>query len=167
MRLLFSVIIICILSFSANSQRMGDLSVGAGVGLAYGGLGGQINYQIFDEWGLYGGAGSALIGFGYNIGTRVAVKSNRRDVYFVDFLYGYNATIDYGSISKIYYGPSLGGSWSYYTKKKKSFWNVGLVIPFRSADFKEDKDQILISDGVSLIHFPVLVYAGFNILLNK
>jgi hypothetical protein len=166
MRLFFFVAFFASILFDSYSQRKGDFSMGPGIGLAYGGIGIQGNYQINDVWASYVGVGTTLVGVGFNLGTRFQILSNKREVYYLDFLYGYNATINYNSLNEVYYGPSFGGSYSYYTKKKKGFWNAGVLIPIRSSQFNEDRDRILRS-GTVLLHFPVLVYGGFNILINK
>ena len=115
------VLTICQSNLNAQSQtdsteihKIADrISLGIGLGQDYGGMGANLLVYPHDNIGLFGGAGYAIAGMGYNVGLkyRFFSRNNPRTNFYVMGMYGYNAAVKVkngGSFDKLFYGPSIG-----------------------------------------------------------
>jgi hypothetical protein len=120
-------------------------TLGLGIGLDYGGLGGQINFQINPKVELFGGLGYNLDGAGFNVGGKLRLAPDKRVCPTIGAMYGYNGVIVVEGLddaSKTYYGPSFGFGLEFKRHQTDNFWNVGLWLPIRSSEFKDDFDAL-------------------------
>jgi hypothetical protein len=143
--LILSFICICTLQFYSQTVKKIRLydktSFGLGLGMDYGGIGGNILVCPLKNIGVFIGGGYAFAGFGYNAGIklRTVPKSERTylSVYGL-WMYGYNAAIvvrDASRFNKFFYGNTIGVGIDYRPVNDKSgYLSLGLLIPFRSAD---------------------------------
>ncbi len=147
-------------------------SFGMGLGLHYGGLGMKAAYGGFGEslegLNVFLGVGYYINDPGINIGVQNFFPGKGFSQFYLSMMYGTNATIVVDGASNYnenYYGLSLGAGLRLNSKKLPgSYWDFGLIIPSRSADYKDDVRRLnndpLISDVTP--PFPVLVNIGYN-----
>jgi hypothetical protein len=150
--------------------RKAPFYIGVGVGMDYGGLGGKFEYMFADFTGLFVGVGTNFNGLGINGGA--VFKPLHKKIltpYFIG-MYGYTATIRVQNASQYDmtdYGFSLGGGISFKTLNL-NVWQIGIVAPFRSEEFKNHyeylKDHPYIELENSLL--PIQFTLGFKMLIN-
>lgn len=140
-----------------------DASLAIGAGLDYGGFG--INFSIYPQKnvGIFGGAGYALAGLGWNAGLKARLSSKKSNpTPFVVAMYGYNAAV-YGkyvsSLDELFYGYSLGfGIDIRFKKSGHSRLSLELLIPIRSP---EVQDYINSVGAKNLLPFTFSIGIGF------
>ncbi|HVM89762.1 MAG TPA: hypothetical protein VMT76_16365 [Puia sp.] len=184
----FTVFISLIFYSQANSQdtvsrynnKIDRLSVGLGLGLDYGGIGGQIIGYPQKNIGLFAGGGYALIGIGYNLGIKLRLlpenKLPRVVPYFIG-MYGYNTAIKVSSqgynidnYNKFFYGPSLGLGFDLYPKHKFSgYWSFNVLVPIRGSDVNHYIDSLENYNGVQFKNkpLPVTISIGYHFVNSK
>ena len=123
--------------FNSNAQEANTLTAGVGIGLDYGGLGGQLGYQIDNQWGAFVGLGATFVASGYNLGVKYLLDS-KSNQFFLEAMYGYNAIILADNPSgentrEIYYDPSFGGGMDAPNKGGNSFWHFTHVVRFNAS----------------------------------
>ncbi|UJP65114.1 hypothetical protein [Mongoliitalea daihaiensis] len=153
-----------------GSSKQGSTSVGAGIGLLYGGFGSRLTYHPVDQLGLFLGLGYNVVNLGYNAGFMYSFPSTKQAEFFVTGMYGYNGVIrvtGVGGFEDSYNGVSAGAGVRLNSNRKRGqYWDFGLLVPFRSNEFSEDyRFAQSISDIQNLP--PVLFFVGFHIPLNS
>lgn len=148
-------------------------AAGLGIGLPYGGFGARIGYNPFDQTTLFLGLGYNLSGLGINGGIQYLLPSNKQSQFYFSVLYGTNSSIKIKGLdesTKSYYGPSFGlGIRINSLRHEGSFWDLGLVLPIRSSEYKDDLDALENNPSISGLTkpWPVLITAGYNFSLTK
>ena len=171
----FLFIFSVLLSLSIKGQSVNEeeypktnQTIGLGVGLEYGGIGARVVLFTSNHVDLFGGVGYNLDGVGFNGGLSYRFKPGEKIVPYFSGMYGYNAVIVVDGLeeyNKTYYGPSIGfGVEIHKKKKKKNYFNLELVVPFRSSDFRNDWD-LLKSDpriDVTSEAWPLMISVGYH-----
>ncbi|MEQ9402742.1 MAG: hypothetical protein RIM99_04075 [Cyclobacteriaceae bacterium] len=159
------------IGIKTNAQEANSATVGLGLGLEYGGIGGQLAYQADDQFGVFVGLGTALASTGYNVGLIYLLKGKSKERFFLEAMYGYNGVIIVddpvgGDIRKTYYGPSFGGGVNLDNKGGNSFWHFAVLIPIRSSAYRDQWNAIKNNpDFETSISLPFTVSIGINFRL--
>jgi hypothetical protein len=115
---------------------------------------------------LFGAIGYNLNGAGYNGGLVFRVLPDKKVCPYVTGMYGYNAVIVIEGLSernKTYFGPSLGGGIE-LRMRNRNFWNFGLLFPFRSAEFRDDFDDLKNNPSIEITEpLPVQISVGYHL----
>ncbi|MEQ9303239.1 MAG: hypothetical protein RJQ14_04930 [Marinoscillum sp.] len=143
-------------------------SFGLGIGLPYGGLGGQFGYNVSDRFNSFLGVGYNFVELGFNIGVAYDFAILNRTSFYVSGMGGYNAvTLIQGleEYNETFFGPSFGIGMKFNGKKREgNFWQFGLVVPFKSASYHERVRKI--KDDPRIDTFteanPVLISVGYH-----
>ncbi len=150
-------------------------SLGLGMGLDYGGFGGNLQLNLHPSLGLFLGGGYALAGFGYNAGFRLNFSSRVRFKPVTPYLtamYGYNTAIkveNAENFNKLFYGPTVGFGIDYKARPGKSgYWSFALLIPIRSGEVDEYIDNLKNNYGVEFKNelLPFGISVGYRFILN-
>jgi len=152
-----------------------QLSLGIGLGLDYGGLGGSLMYYPVRNLGVFGGLGYALIGLGYNAGIKLRFLSKRPDPRATPYLtgmYGYNMAVkvkDAGQYNKFFYGPTFGiGLDTRYKPQRAGYWSFALLVPIR-AGVDKYMDDLTNNYGIHFDSRPpdAAISIGFHFVFHK
>jgi hypothetical protein len=127
------------------------VSIGAGVGYEYGGIGANAIVYPQKNIGFFGGAGWYYVGFGYNAGVKLRAVLNSPSVEFipfVEFMYGSNTYVYYKNngtgydFNKLFYNFTFGGGLDFRPNNSKlGFFTFALYVPLRSPDVRNYKDN--------------------------
>ncbi len=151
------------------SSERGHGAIGIGLGIPYGGIGARMNYNLMAHTTLFGGVGYNLADVGYNLGMRFVIPSNRQTEFYLVGMYGTNASIRIegdSDANQSYYGPSLGvGVQINSLGREGNYWDLGLVLPFRSSSYDRDLDNLKNYYYDIIEPWPVLISVGYNIHL--
>jgi hypothetical protein len=177
-RLLLLCFLLLSIELSAQQQvaepvAYDKLSLGLGLGMDYGGIGGQLLIYPQRNIGIFGGVGYAFAGVGYNVGAKIRLvsdKSKGRIVPFLLGMYGYNAAIavsNMTSLNKMFYGPTFGIGLD-FRGTRKSYWSLGLLIPVRGAEVQDYIDMLKTDYGAEFKNdlLPIGITIGYHIALN-
>jgi hypothetical protein len=144
------------------------VSFGLGLGLDYGGIGGNLLMYPHKNFGIFFGVGYAIIDVGYNIGVKIRFISSKQTSSINGYLigmYGYNAAIKVtgaANLSRMFYGPSLGFGFDCGPRySKKGYWCFDVLFPIR--DPKAER-FVNYYGGNSLL--PITISFGYRIILN-
>jgi hypothetical protein len=151
------------------------VSLGAGLGMDFGGLGVNLLVYPHRNIGLFGCVGYAMAGTGYNIGTKIRFVSENtksKATFYGLAMYGYNAAIavtNATEYNKLFYGPTLGFGFDYKSHpSKRGYWTFCILLPIRSTevdDYINDlKDHHSIEFKNELM--PIGITMGYRIILN-
>ncbi len=160
---------------SLATNGFDKVSLGAGMGMDFGGFGGNLLVYPQRNIGLFGGIGYAFAGTGYNIGAKIRfVSENTRSkaAFYGLAMYGYNAAIAVSNateFNKLFYGPTIGFGFDYKTHpSKKGYWTFAVLLPIRSSDvddyIKDLEDHHSIEFKNALM--PIGITLGYRIILN-
>jgi hypothetical protein len=143
-----------------------DVSIGIGLGFDYGGIGGKLMFAPVKYVSLFGAIGYNLNGAGYNGGLVVRILPDNKVCPYVTGMYGYNAVIVIDGLSeknRTYYGPTFGGGIE-LRMKNRNFWNFGLSFPLRSAEFRDDMDDLKKNPNIINLSdpAPVQISIGYH-----
>lgn len=184
MKKVILVILLGLLLFSTNSNaqdsikipaRIDKFTLGLGMGLDYGGFGGNLLFYPQKNIGIFAGVGYALAGMGYNFGTKLRLVPNKPTAGITPFLlamYGYNAAIAVSNAkeyNKLFYGFSAGIGFDTRLKPTKSgYWSFALIVPFRGTDVTEYMDDLKQNHGVEFKNdlLPVAISIGYRLLIE-
>lgn len=149
-------------------SKNGKTHLGIGTGLTYGGLGARLAFSLHDNFGLIGGLGYNLVGLGYNAGVITYFPSSTKTQAYFCALYGYNSVIKVEGLSQLdesYNGPSFGFGMALNSRSNPgNYWDIGIIVPVRSSDFKDDWDIIKNNPSITVQSdpWPILVNIGYN-----
>ncbi len=158
----------------ADSVPLDKLTIGAGGGYEFGGIGGNVTYYPQRNIGLFVGAGWPLTGFGYNAGIklRYAMDDNASVITpFLMFMYGYNTAIRYpndAQYNKLFYNFTFGGGVDYRPGKSKlGYLTLAVYIPLRDPDAKNYINNIdyFYAVGNSNKLFPLSLSLGYKLII--
>jgi len=183
MKKVISILLSGLLFFTINSKAQDTLkiheqidkaSLGIGMGLDYGGFGGNLLIYPQKNIGLFAGVGYAMIGAGYNFGTKLRLVPKRTSGMspFLLAMYGYNAVIGVSNAheyDKFFYGFSTGiGFDTGMRPGKAGYWTFALLIPFRSPDVDIYMDNLKQDHGVEFKNelLPFAISIGYRIIIQ-
>jgi len=154
------------------SATKGKSFVGVGIGLPFGGFGGRLSYNPADQFTLFGGAGYNTLGLAANGGFQYSIPSQKQTEFYFTGMYGYNSLIlmeGAPRYNKTYNGLSLGAGIKINSFRfEGSYWDLGLLAPFRPQSYRDDLDKIRKSPlmEINAEPMPVLFYVSYNIMLS-
>jgi hypothetical protein len=171
-KFLLIALIVCSVPFLSMGQNTGSTkgkaAVGLGMGLPYGGFGGRFSINPLDQFALFAGFGYNLVGLGYNVGMQYILPSEKRTEVFLTAMYGYNAVIKIQGTdiyNDSYNGLSAGAGLRINSRKKAGmFWDLGVLIPARSQEYRDDWNNLNNNPMIENLTkaSPVLVFVGLN-----
>lgn len=153
-----------------DESGIGNLHLGIGIGLDYGGFGGRLTFIPGDasktSVGIFVATGFALNGLGFNAGLNLRIGQQRL-VPTISAMYGYNGVIKVIGASqydKTYYGPSVAIGFENKTRNSNdNYIHLELVIPFRSAAFHNDIKALQNNPSIEInAPSPVLISIGYH-----
>lgn len=163
---LILLFILCFWMGSLSAQHLstskGYSSLGLGLGLPYGGLGMKLGYNTADHVTLFGGLGYNMVGIGANGGVQLSIPNKAPTEFYFTGMYGYNTAMiitDRSAAGRTFAGPSLGTGLKINSViTKGNFWDVGLLVPIRSQNYKNAIQEMTLKSKP----WPVLFYFGYN-----
>ncbi len=162
-------------SQTATHSGMDKASIGFGLGMNFGGIGGNFLVYPHKNIGIFGGVGYAYAGAGFNVGTKIRFTTNSPTAKVTPYallMYGYNAAIvvkGADELNKIFYGPTVGFGIDFNTNRaKKGYWTVAILIPIRSSDVKNYIDDLKNNHGVKLDNdlMPITFSVGYRFVID-
>lgn len=143
--------------------------IGFGLGMDYGGIGGKFEYMFADFTGLFLGVGSNFNGIGINGGVMIKPLHRKQVTPYLLGMYGYTGTVKIEGASQFNmtdYGISTGGGIEIKTMNL-NIWQIGIVVPFRSQEFRDHYQFLKDHPEISLDNelFPIQISIGFKILI--
>lgn len=143
--------------------------IGVGLGMDFGGIGGKLEYMFADFTGLFLGAGSNFNGLGINGGVMIKPLHNRQVTPYLLGMYGYTGTVKIEGASQFNmtdYGFSTGGGIEIKTRNL-NVWQIGIVAPFRSQEFRDHYEFLKDHPDISLNNalLPIQISIGFKMLI--
>lgn len=148
------------------------VSLGIGLGLDLGGIGGNLTVYPQRNLGLFWGAGYAFAGLGYNVGIKIRSVSDNPNVRacpFIMAMYGYNTAIAVKGnkgLNNFFYGPTFGiGFDNRIRKNGKGFLSFALLVPIRKSEVWDYIGDINYKPGVDVDKFlwPIAFSVSFRI----
>jgi len=144
-----------------------EMSFGFGLGINYGGIGGQFQYYPEKHIGLFAGGGYSLLTVGYNLGVEAHLTPDKSFSMFFSAMYGTNGFIiveGASQFNKSYTGFSMGlGAQFANGRNPKNFFKAQIILPFRP-DYDRDLDAL--KNNPSIIFeddpWPVLISFGYH-----
>lgn len=147
-------------------------SIGFGVGIDYGGIGGRFAVPLSKAASAFLSAGYAIAGVGYNAGLR-ARFSNKPTSLTASIMYGYNSVIKIEGapqLDKIYTGVSIGLGFQINSRRNQyNSFQAGFILPFRSDEFEHDWNSIKRNTNIKTLSdpWPVLITVGYHFSLYQ
>ncbi len=135
--LLLSFLAMQLLAQSRLRKDYDPFALGIGLGLDYGGLGGNLLVSPHQNVGLFLGGGYTMAGFGYNAGAKFFLASRSADMQpYLIGMYGYNAAIAANKprFDKLFYGPSIGVGLDRDSKRGNGYWSYSILFSLKSSD---------------------------------
>jgi len=156
---------------SAAKSHKTTFNLGIGAGLTYGGIGARLVVNPSDLFGLFIALGYNLESVGFNAGPIITIPSQSSTKFYLTAMYGYNGVIivkDLEELNNTYYGVSAGAGIKLMSKGNPgSYWDFGLIAPFRSSNFKNNWDDIKNNPAIEVQSnpWPVVICVGYNFSL--
>jgi hypothetical protein len=150
-------------------------SIGVGGGMDYGGIGGSFLIYPHRNIGLFVGAGYAIAGFGYNLGSKIRLVTEKHKSPFSPYLlamYGYNAAIavtNATQYNKLFYGPTLGFGTDFKSRPgKKGYWSFALLLPIRNSELDTYFNDLKTNHNIEFKNelMPVGFSFGYRVVIN-
>lgn len=152
--------------YGAGSEN--PVTFGLGMGLDFGGFGGNLLVYPNNNIGLFAGLGYALAGLGFNAGTKIRFSQpGTRINPYVVAMYGYNAAIKVvgaSNYNKMFYGPTVGFGLDFENPNSSGYWTAALMIPFRKAEVEQYMDELENNHGIQFQSrmFPIAFSVGYR-----
>lgn len=149
-------------------NKEGQTHLGFGLGLTFGGIGGRFVYSSSETLALMLGLGSNVVGIGYNLGMMCYIPASSKTQAYFSGMWGTNGAIKIKGLPQLdgsYTGVSLGLGAILNSKVNPGiYWDIGIIVPIRSKDFKDDWDAIKNNPGIDVQQdlFPILINIGIN-----
>ncbi len=145
-------------------SKASSVNLGFGLGIDYGGLlGGRLTVVPTKNFALFGDVGYNLIGLGFNAGGTLRITPDKNVCPTLSVMYGYNAVIKIEGAeqyNKTYYGPTISFGLE-FKPQKRGFWNIELLLPIRSQDYKDDLDDLKNNPLIEMKSEPLPI--GFSV----
>jgi len=149
-------------------------SLGAGLGLDYGGIG--LNFTFFpqENIGLFAAYGYAMVGLSFNAGAKYRYIPNKTATVlpYAIAMYGYNTAIkvkNWTNYNKLYYGATVGVGLEFHSKSKSiGYWTVAMLVPIRDPDAKQYIDELKSNPNIDVKSepWPVVFSVGYRLILD-
>jgi hypothetical protein len=163
-------------TFSGFLERTGTdsypkVNLGLGGGIDYGGFGGRLTILTSPRFEFFGALGYNTLNTGFNAGADFRILPESSVCPYFGMMYGYNSIIkvDYEEqYNHTYFGPSWNIGIELWTRSSPGFFNIELILPLRSAEFRADirnlknNPDIVIKGEVLPLSFAI----GYHFLLN-
>ena len=155
--------------YGQNEQKV---YLGLGMGLDYGGLiGAKIEYLPIKYVGVFGGVGYNLLSAGWNVGATVKLQPDKRVSPNLMVFYGYNGVSKVEGASEyemVSYGVTFGANLDILIGSKGNKFSIGLFIPVRSSEFKDNYDAMKKDPRVEIKNdlLPIGISFGYNFALK-
>ncbi len=145
------------------------ISAGIGMGLDYGGFGTRLTFMGTDRLCYFAAIGYNMLGPGINGGLDIRLRPQSRLCPYTSLMYGYNAVIVIKGayeFEKTYYGLTWKTGIEYWSKRSPGFLNIGLLIPFRTAEFHDKYRTLVNSPNIEMdsVIPPIGVSLGYHIV---
>jgi hypothetical protein len=161
---------------SSDSVPLDKLSLGAGGGYEFGGIGGNVIFYPQRNIGVFVGVGWPLtyniVGYNAGIKIRFAADNNASVITpFILAMYGYNTAIRYpndNEYDKLFYNFTFGGGVDFRPAKSKlGFLSLTIYMPLRDPDAKNYVNNIELFRGIvnSNKFFPFSVSLGYKFII--
>jgi hypothetical protein len=159
-----------------TSSSPENITLGIGLGLDFGGIGGNITIYPQRNIGLFAGIGYAYAGLGYNFGAKLRyIKKDKLKTItpYLLGMYGYNAAINVEnaeSLNKLFYGPSFGiGMDCRLDPRDNIYASLALLIPVRDSEVNEYIEYLEDEQGALMKNklYPVGISLGMIFILNR
>lgn len=134
------------------------VSLGFGIGLDYGGIGGKLELFPTAPLGLFAGVGSNIAGTGFNAGLDLNFRPYKPTTPFFLVMYGYNTVVDETFVFKGF-SFGLGGKFGLGLEKKSNL-ALALIYPIREQGLQSSISQGFVKAS------PILFSAGINFNLG-
>lgn len=146
------------------------IHLGPGIGLDHGVIGLRVDVPVTRRVAVLAGAGHALAGPAWNIGTQYRFLPDGRIGPYATALYGTNGVIRVVGDSRhddVYTGFTAGAGVEFRVVHSASFFRMAVLVPFRSKAFWDDHDALRHDRAVELRQAPapVTFSAGFHFAL--
>ncbi len=159
-----------------KNRQFDIVSIGLGVGLDHGGIGGNILFYPSKSIGLFGGLGYAIAGPGFNAGAKLRLVSKKPTSIlnpYVLAMYGYNAVIfvtNATEYNKFFYGPTFGIGLDFRTNSmRRGYWYAALLVPIRSSEVDNYITDLKNNHGIEFKNelFPLGISFGYRFILSS
>lgn len=160
----------------ALNDQYSKFHLGLGAGMDYGGIGFKAEYLPIKYLGIFGAIGYNFKDPGVNASVQFRPLPDAKFEPFLIAMYGYNAVISvkgdsylldqYGlrGVNKTYYGFTTGIGGELKVGRKKNRLYFGLLLPFRSQEFKDNydifKNSPYLEKKTEIL--PIGISVGFN-----
>jgi hypothetical protein len=154
------------IAFAQEKQNYSHLNIGCGLGLDYGGFGARLTVLPAKQVNLFGSLGYNFDRLGYNAGVGFRFLPDNKFCPYFSAMYGYNAVVltKDDKYTKTFYGPSAGVGFELRkSNESKDYFNLELLLPFRSKEFKDYKDELENNYHYKFISFPFAFSIGYHI----
>ncbi len=148
-----------------DNATVSKANLGLGMGLDYGGFGMRLSYLPTNTFGLFGSLGYNLNGAGFNFGGFYRFAPDKKICPYLIAMYGYNAVIvvqNATHYNQTYLGPSIGVGFEFHGRNPKRFFNIELLLPFRSKEYKDDLQALKDDPNISFKNEPIPVAFCFG-----
>lgn len=151
------------------------ISLGLGIGISYGALGGGLTIYPQKNIGVFGNIGYAIIGVGYNVGIKLrGIKKINTSIVTPTFtaMYGYQTSIKIKGAeeyNKFFYGITLGiGIDARFKRTNKGYWSFELLVPLRGSEVQDYLDDLEENHNVKMEGelMPIGIAVGYKFVLN-
>ena len=167
MKKLVIAIVLCVFFISCHAQmkdstyfKTDKLSIGAGLGLDFGAIGGCLDFYPHHAFGVFVSAGSVKHKTALNGGFRLRLANTSTFLRpYIVYMWGYNGlATDISGVSTSSYGPTLGlGVQTRMNPTGYGYFSFSVLLPKRSASFERltggTASDVLISFGYHLSLF--------------
>jgi hypothetical protein len=146
--------------------------IGLGMGLDFGGFGGQLAFTLMHQFKFFVGLGYNMSeDVGANFGIKVNFVTDDKSIspYF-GYMYGYNTVVQITAstllntsyeYTDVFYGSSFQFGIEFRTQSKRNYFDFSLIVPVRSSDYKNLNVQYTQEP------WPVLFSIGFHFGIGK
>ncbi|HEY4786842.1 MAG TPA: hypothetical protein VIH57_12375 [Bacteroidales bacterium] len=164
-----------VLTHKKDGAKPSTITLGIGLGMDYGGVGGNILLYPQHNFGIFGGVGYAIAGVGFNAGAKIRFISENSTAKLQPYalaMYGYNAAIavtDASQYNKLFYGPTLGFGLDFNPNSAKGgYFTLAILVPIRSNDVDKYIDDLKNNHGVEFKNdlLPIGISIGYRFKLN-
>ena len=168
-KFLLCVMLFGLIGSATFAQENSKWYLGIGTGFDYGGFGGKIEYLPIKNVGVFAGMGYNLLSLGWNVGGTFKILPDKKVSPNVMLMYGYNAVFvgaDWYAdrYEMTSYGVTAGMNLDIKVGRKDNKISVGLFVPFRSSEFKDNYQEAKDDSNLSITGslFPIGFGVGFN-----
>lgn len=162
-----------------TSHNTDVVDFGIGLGLDYGGYGGQIVGYPQKNLGIVLGLGYNGIGLGYNAGLKGRLLFHKSDPTLSPFIlgmYGYTAAVKvtgpnyYSSFKKQFNGFTIGAGLDIRIGAAKiGYFSCAVLMPFRGSEYDNYINNLKVNYGVKFDQelWPVGFSLGYKFILSR